>query len=305
MTRGRGVSVHRANCPNVRDLMNHPERMISVEWDTSGATEFRVEIVVEATDRMGLLKDITIAIGDAGGNILSAATQTGKQGIARLRFIVAISDASLLDALLASVSRVPSATTRRIMPGEGANQMKQRGVAMKNYFRDAGSFAASDGGDVVHVFVVGPIQTNCYAYVSAGEALVVDPGAVGARIATALAGEKVVCVAATHGHGDHVGGVAALVSATGAPFAISAATPRWPSMLLTGVFWTPALPTTTMRPSLLACLPRETSLRWERRASRDGDARPHAGRHLPGGEGTAEGLPLWVIRSLPGVVRSH
>lgn len=94
---------------------------------------------------------------------------------------------------------------------------------MKNYFRDAGSFAASDGGDVVHVFVVGPIQTNCYAYVSAGEALVVDPGAVGARIATALAGEKVVCVAATHGHGDHVGGVAALVSATGAPFAISSA----------------------------------------------------------------------------------
>lgn len=94
---------------------------------------------------------------------------------------------------------------------------------MKNYFRDAGSFAASDGGDVVHVFVVGPIQTNCYAYVSAGEALVVDPGAVGARIATALAGEKVVCVAATHGHGDHVGGVAALVSATGAPFALAAA----------------------------------------------------------------------------------
>jgi GTP pyrophosphokinase len=107
--------------------MNHPERMIPVEWDTSGATEFRVEIVVEATDRMGLLKDITIAIGDAGGNILSAATQTGKQGIARLRFIVAISDASLLDALLASVSRVPSVyDARRIMPGEGANQMKQR-----------------------------------------------------------------------------------------------------------------------------------------------------------------------------------
>ena len=127
VTRGRGVSVHRANCPNVRDLMNHPERMIPVEWDTSGATEFRVEIVVEATDRMGLLKDITIAIGDAGGNILSAATQTGKQGIARLRFIVAISDASLLDALLASVSRVPSVyDARRIMPGEGANQMKQR-----------------------------------------------------------------------------------------------------------------------------------------------------------------------------------
>ena len=127
VTRGRGVSVHRANCPNVKGLMEHPERMIPVEWDTSGATEFRVEIVVEATDRMGLLKDVTIAINDGGGNILSAATQTSKQGIARLRFMVAISDASLLDSLLTVVSRVPSVyDARRIMPGEGANQMKRR-----------------------------------------------------------------------------------------------------------------------------------------------------------------------------------
>lgn len=127
ITRGRGVSVHRANCPNVTDLMRNPDRMIEVAWDTSGATEFRVEIVVEATDRMGLLKDITVAIGDAGANILSAATQTSAQGVARLRFLVAISDASLLDVLLSAVSRVPSVyDARRIMPGEGANQMKQR-----------------------------------------------------------------------------------------------------------------------------------------------------------------------------------
>jgi GTP pyrophosphokinase len=107
--------------------MQNPERMIDVEWDASGATEFRVEIVVEASDRMGLLKDVTIAIGEAGANILSAATQTTSQGLARLRFLVAISDASLLDALLASVSRVPSVyDARRIMPGEGANQMKRR-----------------------------------------------------------------------------------------------------------------------------------------------------------------------------------
>ncbi len=127
VTRGRGVSVHRSNCPNVADLRKNPDRMIEVAWDTSGATEFRVEIVVEATDRMGLLKDITVAIGDAGANILSAATQTTSQGVARLRFLVAISDASLLDVLLAAVSRVPSVyDARRIMPGEGANQMKQR-----------------------------------------------------------------------------------------------------------------------------------------------------------------------------------
>lgn len=126
ITRGRGVSVHRASCPNVRALMENPERLIEVEWDASGASEFQVEMVVEASDRMGLLKDITIAITDAGANILSASTQTTREGVARLRFLVAISDASLLDTLFSSISRVPSVfDCRRLMPGEGQNQMKR------------------------------------------------------------------------------------------------------------------------------------------------------------------------------------
>ena len=127
ITRGKGVSVHRSTCPNVRSLMQHPERMIDVEWDASGATEFQVEIVIEATDRLGLLKDITIAINDTGANILAASTQTSHEGAARMRFLVSISDAGLLDSLLATVSRVPSVfNARRLMPGEGANQMKRR-----------------------------------------------------------------------------------------------------------------------------------------------------------------------------------
>lgn len=65
--------------------MEHPERMIEVEWDGAADTLFQVEIVVECLDRMGLLKDVTIAIGDAGGNILSAATSTNREGIATLR----------------------------------------------------------------------------------------------------------------------------------------------------------------------------------------------------------------------------
>ena len=127
VTRGRGVSVHRTSCPNVKGLMGNPERMIDVEWDTSGATEFQVEIVIEASDRMGLLKDVTIAINDAGAHILAASTQITHEGVARLRFLVAISDAGLLDTLLAAISRVPSVfDARRLMPGEGANQMKRR-----------------------------------------------------------------------------------------------------------------------------------------------------------------------------------
>lgn len=77
--------------------------------------------------------------------------------------------------------------------------------------------------DELRQFLVTPLQTNCYAYVSDGECLVVDPGGSGAQLATVLDDVRVTCVAATHGHGDHVGGVAALVRETGAPFAIHAA----------------------------------------------------------------------------------
>lgn len=127
ITRGRGVSVHRANCPNVKGLMEHPERMIEVGWDTQADALFQVEIVVECLDRMGLLKDVTIAIGDAGANILSASTSTSRDGMAVLRFLVEISDASGLDPLLAAISQVESVyDARRLMPGEGGATMKRR-----------------------------------------------------------------------------------------------------------------------------------------------------------------------------------
>lgn len=77
--------------------------------------------------------------------------------------------------------------------------------------------------DEIRNFVVGPIQTNCYAYVSGGACMVVDPGAAGSAVAEHLADVRVECVVATHGYGDHVGGVAALVAATRAPFCINAA----------------------------------------------------------------------------------
>lgn len=127
VTRGRGISVHRKNCPNVKDLENQKDRMIEVAWDTSGATEFQVEIAVEATDRIGLLRDVTAALEAAKANILSAATQVASTGSARLRFLVSIRDVSALDAVLARVGRVPSVVrARRIVPGEGGEKMKRR-----------------------------------------------------------------------------------------------------------------------------------------------------------------------------------
>lgn len=76
----------------------------------------------------------------------------------------------------------------------------------------------------VRAFTVGPIETNCYALVSRGHAMVVDPGFYGDKIAEQLEDVTVDLVVATHGHGDHVGGVAALIEALGGqvPFAIGA-----------------------------------------------------------------------------------
>lgn len=77
--------------------------------------------------------------------------------------------------------------------------------------------------DEIRQFVVTQLETNCYAYVSQGHALVIDPGGSGARIAQELADVQVDLIACTHGHGDHVGGVRALKDATGAPYAIASA----------------------------------------------------------------------------------
>lgn len=77
--------------------------------------------------------------------------------------------------------------------------------------------------DELRQYVVGPLQTKCYAYISEGSCLVVDPGASGAALADELADTGVAAIVCTHGHGDHVGGVAALRERTGAPYLIHAA----------------------------------------------------------------------------------
>ena len=77
--------------------------------------------------------------------------------------------------------------------------------------------------DQIRLYVVGPIQTCCYVYESQGECLVVDPGSSGAALARELSDVRVTKIVATHGHSDHIAGVAALKKATGAEFLMSEA----------------------------------------------------------------------------------
>jgi glyoxylase-like metal-dependent hydrolase (beta-lactamase superfamily II) len=74
----------------------------------------------------------------------------------------------------------------------------------------------------IRQMVVGAIETNCYAVICDGECMVIDPGASGKAIAERLSDVHVASIVATHGHGDHVSGVAALKAATAAPFSMAA-----------------------------------------------------------------------------------
>ncbi|HEV3472292.1 MAG TPA: TGS domain-containing protein, partial [Actinomycetota bacterium] len=108
LTRGRGVSVHRHDCPNAKSLGADEGRMIDVSWDNRQQSTFVVSIQIEALDRTKLLRDVSTAISDHGVQILSSSTRAGKDGIATLMFTFELGDASHLEHLLKSIRGVDS-----------------------------------------------------------------------------------------------------------------------------------------------------------------------------------------------------
>lgn len=106
VTRGRGLSVHRAKCPNAQILLDDPDRILEVFWDTHHKSIYQIEIRVEALDRTKLLQDITTILSEFGVNILSASVATRKNAIANFRFIFEIGDLSNLPTILATVKRI-------------------------------------------------------------------------------------------------------------------------------------------------------------------------------------------------------
>ena len=76
ITRGRGVNVHRTDCPNIGHISEEPERILQVNWDVAKNQAFTVQLRVRSHDRKFLLSDISKALGDCGCNIQSATTRT-------------------------------------------------------------------------------------------------------------------------------------------------------------------------------------------------------------------------------------
>ncbi|MFJ4769800.1 RelA/SpoT family protein [Streptomyces uncialis] len=106
VTRGSGVSVHRADCVNVESLSKQPERMLDVEWAPTQSSVFLVAIQVEALDRSRLLSDVTRILSDQHVNILSAAVQTSRDRVATSRFTFEMGDPKHLGHVLKAVRGV-------------------------------------------------------------------------------------------------------------------------------------------------------------------------------------------------------
>ncbi len=122
VTRGRGVSVHRADCSNAASLVEgQVERLIEVEWDGGASGSFVASVEVLAFDRARLLADVTRVVSEHHLNIVSSLSQTSPDRVSRMRFDVELADPGHLDSLLASLKHIDGVFDAfRTLPGRKA-----------------------------------------------------------------------------------------------------------------------------------------------------------------------------------------
>jgi GTP diphosphokinase / guanosine-3',5'-bis(diphosphate) 3'-diphosphatase len=107
ITRGKGVSVHGASCPNVLNLMFDPERRIDVEWDqAAGDAPYTVRLTMQVEDRKGMLAEISAKVSDINTNITNMQARTGDDQQARIDMTVEIRDLKHLDKVIKSIKGV-------------------------------------------------------------------------------------------------------------------------------------------------------------------------------------------------------
>ncbi len=109
LTRGRGVSIHRRNCPSLQRLIAaQPERELPVNWGRAASSRYEVSVQIQAYDRKWLLKDLTNVIAQAEVNIIGIASQADEsRGLAEIRVTLKVSDFEQLSQLLGRLDAVP------------------------------------------------------------------------------------------------------------------------------------------------------------------------------------------------------
>ena len=105
ITIGRGVSIHRRDCPNVLNLSRDPDRRIEIEWTAEEGERFLVKLYTRGSDRLGLLSDIARSIADTGTNIQHADIRAVDAGMLG-EFVVEVRDLDHLRKVMKGISQV-------------------------------------------------------------------------------------------------------------------------------------------------------------------------------------------------------
>ena len=108
ITKGRGVSIHRKDCVNVKDLLKEENRIIDVSWVEEKQASYNVDIEISANDRSGLLADITKALSGAKANIVGINARAGKDRIALIELTVETKNIDELNSILKAIRKVDS-----------------------------------------------------------------------------------------------------------------------------------------------------------------------------------------------------
>jgi len=104
---GRGITIHRSDCKNVKALRKAPERFVDVAWEGDNEASYRVELQVDAWDRTRLLEDLSRTFSEAGINILEASCAT-KHPMVKNRFVVEVGDTQHLKQCIGRLRKVES-----------------------------------------------------------------------------------------------------------------------------------------------------------------------------------------------------
>ncbi len=106
ITRGRGVSIHRKDCPSLAESPEKDERMIEVEWDSDTQIDFQAEIQINAMDRKGLLREITQLLTDMKVTVNALNARTGKDQTASINIVIETKDIAYLEDLMQKLKRM-------------------------------------------------------------------------------------------------------------------------------------------------------------------------------------------------------
>ncbi|MFQ5597281.1 MAG: RelA/SpoT family protein [Nitrospiria bacterium] len=117
ITRGRGLSIHTVDCPNIDELDYNKERLIAVEWDKDRRATHSINLSVLTLDRPGLLASVSAAIAETGANISHAEVKTTDDRKGNLHLVVEISNKKHLEKVLKKVESLDGVLQARRVQG--------------------------------------------------------------------------------------------------------------------------------------------------------------------------------------------